>query len=90
MTCAELCHGVNVDAAVLVDKGIDRKLMHILHEHLVTAVGGAKNIANFRWLHLGKVLPKYFGGSLGSSDPSHPGVHLKKCQQTEILHSIDS
>ena len=26
--------------------------------------------------HLAKVFPKYFGGSIGSSDPSQPGVHL--------------
>ena len=39
--------------------------------------------------HLANVLPKYFGGSLGSSDPSHPGVHLEKYQQMEFLHSID-
>ena len=88
-TCAEFRHGVNIDAAVLIDKGIDRKLMDILHKVLVTA-DGAQNIAHFRWQHLAKVLPKYFGGSLGSSDPSHPGVHLEKRRLMEFLHSIEN
>ena len=41
-TCAELGHGVNVDAAVLVDKRIDGKLVHIFHKILVTAGGSLK------------------------------------------------
>ena len=28
-TCTEFCHGVNIGAAVLIDKGIDRKLVDI-------------------------------------------------------------
>ena len=82
-TCAEFRHGVNIDAAVLIDKGINRQLVHIPDETPET-VGGSQDRR-----HLANVLPKYFGGSLGSSDPSHPGVHLEKYQQMEFLHSID-
>merc|ERR1711990_592655 len=45
--CAEFRHGVNIDAAVLVDKCINRKLVHISLEILVTGKCVAKVL---RWL----------------------------------------
>ena len=83
-TCAEFCHRVDIDAAVLVDEGINRQLVHIPDKTPET-VGGSQDRR-----HLANVLPKYFGGSLGSSDPSHPGVHLEKRRLMEFLHSIEN